>query len=179
MLGSDPACEKRVEPWTRRGRARFLAADLLEPGLEPRSFEVVLSYRLLPHVARWPALVATLARLARRAVIVDYPTRRSVNAIADLTFGLKRGVEKDTRPFTVFADAEIEGAFAANGFRRTGRAPQFLLPMALHRATGSAALARALEGAGRLSGLTRLLGSPVILRLEPDGERRVQGAARK
>lgn len=166
VLGSEPSCEKRVAPWTRTGRARFVAADLLEPGFEPRSFDLVLSYRLLPHVVRWPELVATLARLARRAVIVDYPTRRSVNAVADLAFGLKRGVEQDTRPFTVFGDAEIEGAFAANGFRKTGRAPQFLFPMALHRTTRSAALARALEGAGRLSGLTRLLGSPVILRVE-------------
>ena len=105
----------------------------------------MLAFRLLPHVVRWPELVATLARLARRAVIVDYPTRRSVNAVADLLFGLKKGVEKDTRPFTVFRDAEIEDAFAASGFRRTARRPQFLFPMALHRATGSAALARGLE----------------------------------
>jgi hypothetical protein len=110
--------------------------------------------------------------------VVDYPTRRSVNAVAELLFGLKQGVEKDTRPFTVFEDAEIERAFAAQGFRPTGRAPQVLVPRALHRATGSAPLARALEGAGRACGLTRLLGSPVILRLEPDEERRVQGADR-
>jgi 2-polyprenyl-3-methyl-5-hydroxy-6-metoxy-1,4-benzoquinol methylase len=166
VLGSDPVCERRVEPWTRSGRARFVAADLLEPGLPAQSFDVVLSYRLLPHVRSWPQLVAALSRLARRAVVVDYPTRRSVNAAAELLFGLKHGVEKDTRPFTVFDDAEVERAFAAHGFRPTGRAAQFLFPMALHRATRSAALARALEGSARACGLTRRLGSPVILRLE-------------
>lgn len=169
VLGSDPSCERRVREWTASGRARFLAADLLDPGLPARSFDVVLSYRLLPHATRVAELVATLCRLARRAVIVDYPSRRSVNAAADLLFGVKKGVERDTRPFRVFSDAEVEATFAAHGFRPTGRRPQFLFPMALHRATGSARLARLLEGAAGGTGLRRLFGSPVILRLEPGG----------
>jgi 2-polyprenyl-3-methyl-5-hydroxy-6-metoxy-1,4-benzoquinol methylase len=169
VLASDPACEARVREWTRSGRARFLAADLVAPGLPERAFDVVLSLRLLPHVRRVDAVVATLARLARRAVIVDYPTRRSVNAVSGLLFGWKRGVEGDTRPFRVFRDREIEEAFAAHGFEPTGRRPQFLAPMALYRALGSAGLARGLEGAARALGLTALLGSPVVSRLERRG----------
>jgi len=169
VLGSDPACESRVRGYTESGRARFLAGDLLAPPLPDGSFDVAVSYRLLPHVARWPELVAGLCRLARKAIVVDYPTRRSVNAGAAPFFGLKKGVEGDTRPFTVFADDEIAGAFASGGFAVTGRRPQFLLPMALHRALGSAALARGLEAAAAALGLTRLLGSPVILRLERRG----------
>jgi len=169
VIGSDASCEARVSEWTAAGHARFVAGDLMAPPFPERSWDVVLSYRLLPHVRRWPELVAALARLARRAVVVDYPTRRSVNAAAELLFGLKKGVEGDTRPFTVFSDAEIEGAFAARGFSPTGRRPQFFFPMALHRASGSAGLARALEGTARTLGLTRALGSPVILRLERRG----------
>jgi len=169
VLGSDPACEARVREWTGSGQARFVAADLLAPGLCDRSFDVALSLRLLPHVRRVPELVATLGRLARTAVIVDYPTRRSVNAVAGLFFGLKQGVEGDTRPFTVFSDREIETAFAAHGYSAGERRPQFLAPMALHRALGSAALARAIEGASEAVGLTAWLGSPVVLRLERRG----------
>jgi 2-polyprenyl-3-methyl-5-hydroxy-6-metoxy-1,4-benzoquinol methylase len=166
ILGSEPSCEARVREWTRSGRAAFLAGDLLDPGLADRSFDVVLSYRLLPHARRFEDLVATLARLAGKAVIVDYPTRRSLNAAADVFFGLKRNVERDTRPFRVFADEEVLGAFSRHGFRPTARRGQFLFPMALHRAAGSAGLARGLEAAASATGLTRLLGSPVILRLE-------------
>lgn len=169
VLGSEPACEARVREWTGSGRARFLASDLLAPELGERSFDVVLSLRLLPHVRRVGALVAALARLARLAVVVDYPTSRSVNAVSGLLFGLKRGVEGDTRPFTVFADREIESAFAAHGFSPSGRRPQFLAPMALYRALGSAGLARGLEGTAAALGLTRWLGSPVLLRLERRG----------
>jgi 2-polyprenyl-3-methyl-5-hydroxy-6-metoxy-1,4-benzoquinol methylase len=169
VLGSDASCEARLREWTAAGRARFVAGDLLAPPLPDRSFDVVLSYRLLPHVRRWPELVAGLARLARRAVIVDYPTRRSVNAAAFILFGLKKGVEGNTRPFAVFSDAEIEAAFAAHGFAPTGRRPQFFFPMALHRGLRSAGVARSLEGAAAALGMTRAFGSPVILRLERRG----------
>jgi len=169
VLGSSEACEARVREWTAAGRARFVAADLLAPGLEERGFDAVLSVRLLPHVRRVPELVASLARLARRAVVVDYPTRRSVNAVSGLLFGLKHGVEGDTRPFTVFSDREVEAAFAAHGFAASGRRPQFLAPMALYRALGSAGFARAVEGVAAAAGLTRALGSPVVLRLERRG----------
>ncbi len=169
VLGSDTSCEARVREWTATGRARFVAGDLLAPPIPDRSHDVVLSYRLLPHVRRWPELVAALSRLSRAVLLVDYPTRRSVNAAADFFFGLKKGVEGDTRPFSVFSDGEVERAFASHGFVRTGRRPQFFFPMALHRGLRSARLARALEGAASGLGLTRALGSPVILRLERRG----------
>jgi hypothetical protein len=69
----------------------------------------------------------------------------------------------------VFADAEIERAFAEHGFAPSGRSPQFFFPMALHRGLRSAGLARGLEGAASALGLVSTLGSPVILRLERRG----------
>ncbi len=169
VFGSREACGERIRPLVESGRASFRAGDLFHASWPDRAFDVVLSFRLLPHVARWPELVAELARLARRAVIVDYPTRRSVNAAAGALFSMKKGVEGDTRPFTVFRDAHVLSAFAAAGFAVTARRPQFLLPMALHRAMRMAPLSRVLEGGFRASGLTNVLGSPVILRLERRG----------
>jgi 2-polyprenyl-3-methyl-5-hydroxy-6-metoxy-1,4-benzoquinol methylase len=164
--GSDDSCARLLDPWLRDGRARFERADLLRSPWPDRAFDVVTCFRLLPHLRRWPELVAELARLARHAVVVDYPTRRSVNALSGRFFGLKKGVEGNTRPFTVFRDVEIEAAFRAHGLAASARRPQFLFPMALHRLHGSARLARLLEGAARALGLTRALGSPVILRLD-------------
>jgi SAM-dependent methyltransferase len=167
VVGSRSVCIERVRQLVDAGRARFETADLLHLPFPDRSFDVALSYRLLPHVARWPELVAELSRVARRAVVVDYPTQRSVNAVADPLFRLKKGVEGNTRPFAVFRDAQIEGAFAVSGFRPTARRPQFFWPMALHRGLGVLPLSRGLEAAAKVVGLRRALGSPVILRLEP------------
>lgn len=167
--GSRDVCRDRVREWVDHGRARFEVGNVLALPFSDRSFDVVLSYRLLPHVTQWAALVGELTRLATRAVIVDYPTRRSVNAVADAFFGLKKGVEGNTRPFTVFRDHDVEAAFVERGFQRTARRPEFFFPMALHRGLGTAPLSRALEGAADALGLTRGFGSPVILRLEPRG----------
>jgi 2-polyprenyl-3-methyl-5-hydroxy-6-metoxy-1,4-benzoquinol methylase len=167
VVGSDPSCVERVRSLVTAGRARFQAGDLVHLPFPDRSFDVALSYRLLSHVTRWPDLVAELCRVARRAVLVDYPTRRSVNALAGALFAAKKRVEGNTRPFAVFADTEIETAFAAHGFKVTARRPQFFWPMALHRGLGVAPLSRGLEGGAGLLGLRRALGSPVILRLEP------------
>jgi 2-polyprenyl-3-methyl-5-hydroxy-6-metoxy-1,4-benzoquinol methylase len=166
VVGSRPACADRVRDLVTAGRVRFETADLLHLPFEDRSFDVVLSFRLLPHVERWRDLVAELSRLARHAVIVDYPTRRSVNAVAEPLFSVKKGIEGNTRTFTVFADAEVKDAFVTHGFRKTARRPQFFWPMALHRALGRGSVSRGLEGATAVLGLRTLFGSPVILRME-------------
>ena len=166
VYGSTPVCAARLKPWLQAGQARFEHGDLLALPFADRSFDAVLCYRLLPHVGHWPELLAELCRVAGRAVVVDYPTRRSVNAVAEAFFGLKKRVEGDTRPYTVFDDAEVEGALRAHGFAPSGRFAQFFWPMALHRALRSAGLARALEGLAAALTLTRRFGSPVILRAE-------------
>jgi SAM-dependent methyltransferase len=169
VFGSAEVCRERVRDWVDAGHARFASGDLLRLPFPDASFDVAISYRLLPHVTLWPALVAELARVARRAVIVDYPTSRSVNVFSPLLFRLKKGMEKDTRPFTVFRDADLVAAFAARGFQATARRPQFFFPMAVHRAVGAIHVARALEAVARALGLVDAFGSPVILRLERSG----------
>jgi len=163
---SERACGEELREQVERGAVTFDAGDLLHGPWQDGAFDVVVSYRLLPHVVDWNALVAELCRLARRAVVVDYPTRRSLNALASIFFPLKKRVEGNTRPFTVFGDREIEEAFASQGFTVTARRGEFFLPMALHRALRLAGLSRVLESAARVVGLTRALGSPVILRAE-------------
>lgn len=166
VFGSPGACGERLRAFVDAGRARYEAGDLRRAPWGDRSFDVVLSFRLLPHVPDWRALVGELCRLAARAVVVDYPTARSVNAAAALLFGWKRAVEGNTRPFTVFGESEIRDAFSARRFLVTARRPEFFFPMALHRAHGRAPLARALEAAAGRARLTRALGSPVVLRAE-------------
>jgi len=169
VYGSAPSCAEGIAARLDGARARFQSGDLLHAPWPARSFDVVLAYRLLPHVSAWRELLGELCRLARRAVIVDYPTRRSVNAAAGALFAAKQTVEGDTRPFAVFGDRDVTHALAAHGFRPTARRPEFFFPMALHRALRTAALSRSLEKGARALRLDRALGSPVILRAEPRG----------
>jgi SAM-dependent methyltransferase len=166
IAGSSPVCEARLARSLAPGSYAFRVCDLLELPFAARSFDVVLAFRLLPHVARWQQLVAELCRVARHAVIVDYPDIRSVNVIGDRLLHVKKAVEEgNVRPFTCYSKGEILGAFGANGFGTPTFRPQFTVPMAVHRMLRSAGLSRAMEAAARGVGLTRRVGSPVIVRL--------------
>jgi SAM-dependent methyltransferase len=169
VYGSHDVCAARVRPWTENGRARFRSGSLERLGVTDREFDVVLSYRLLPHVERWRELVSELCRVAARAVLVDYPTRRSLNAVAGPLFEMKRGLEGNTRPFLVFADADVRAAFVASGFEPTAREPEFVMPMALHRADRRRRLVTARGGGVVAPRLAEGGGFAVILRAERRG----------
>lgn len=169
VLGSTEACGERVRALLDAGRARFRSGDLLRAPFASMSFDIVVCYRLLPHVEQWRALVAELCRLARWAVIADYPTTRSLNAFSERLFGWKKRVEGNTRPFRVFRDAELKQAFEAASFKLAARRPELFWPMAMHRALRAPVLSRELEGLASALGLTHRFGSPVIVRAEPRG----------
>jgi ubiquinone/menaquinone biosynthesis C-methylase UbiE len=166
VLGSDASCSERIRPWIERGACSFRTGDILSLPYPDRSFDAVLGFRLLPHVRNWRGLIGELCRVARRGVVADYASSRSINAVSKWTFRWKKRAEGNTRPFSVFAAGDVRSTFEAAGFRTTGHRPQFILPMVLHRKLRSRSLSEAIEAPARIAGLTRLLGSPVIVRAE-------------
>lgn len=166
VVGSDPVCAVRLEPWTASGRCRFEVANLRALPYPDRSFDAVVCFRLLSHSVSWNGLIAELCRIARRSVVLDYPSIRSANILSTRLFQLKRAIELNTRDFLLFSPSEIHTAFAESGFIVRKEHPQFLLPMVLHRWADRAALSRLAEAPGMLLGLTRWFGSPIIVRAD-------------
>ena len=169
VLGSRPACRERLDRMARRAgvEVAFERGDIERLPYGDGSFDLVVSFRLLPHVRRWRRLVAELCRVARHAVVVDYAPLVSGNLLTPLLFSLKKGIEKNTRRYLMFLEGEVREAFRAAGFHVTGRFDEFFVPMVVHRAVGRPAWSALVEGVSRRLGLTRLFGSPVILRAEP------------
>ena len=171
VTGSDAACACRLP---EDGSVDFRVADHLHVPYPDRSFDATISFRLLPHCGRWQALIAELCRCADHYVVVDYPTSQSLNVIADALFGLKKKVEKNTRPFTLFHHRDIKEAFAANGFRIVQRRAQFFWPMVIHRMLNRPGVSQALELLPRCLGATALLGSPIVLVAERVAQKQPQ-----
>lgn len=165
VLGSSEECRARIRAYLEAGQVAFKVGNILDMPYPDRAFDVVVSYRLLPHVTRWEEFLAEMARVARKAVVLDYPEARSINYLAPRLFRLKKRLEANTRRFTCFREAELLGIFEALGFRSAHRFPEFFLPMVLHRALKQPALSAAAERFFRLTGLTGLFGSPVILKV--------------
>jgi len=118
ITGSDDVCRSRPEQMLPAGSFRYRTCDSLQLPFADNEFDVVLSFRLLPHVEQWQRLVAELCRVANQLVIVDYPDIRSCNIFYRLLFRLKKSFEGNTRTYTMFTRAQIRQAFVANGFAR-------------------------------------------------------------
>lgn len=169
VLGSDDSCRKRISPLIESGACRFVVGNVVALPFPDQSFDVVISFRLLPHCTAWPQLIGELSRVARHMVIVDYPTSQGLNAIAPMFFGAKKKLEGNTREWRMFRRAEIDEEFARRGYILKKRAPQFFLPMVLHRTLKCRGLSAAMESVCRGLGLTHRWGSPVIAQYERIG----------
>ena len=166
VVGSDERCRERIAEWVAAGRCRFVVGNLIALPFPERSFDVALAFRLLPHCAAWPTLIAELCRVARCMVLVDYPTRESLNVLAPTLFGAKRRLEGNTRRWRLFRHAEVAAEFRKHGYACHARQGQFFLPMVLHRVLHCRPLSVRLEALATRLGLTARWGSPVIVRMD-------------
>ncbi len=161
VTGSAAVCRERLGPG--------FAFEVCDPGRLPfpdRGFDVVVAVRMLTHLERWREALAEMCRVARRAVIVDYPDTRSFNRLYAGLFAWKKAFEGNTREFHCFRPGEVTAEFARHGFGRPAARRQLFVPMVVHRAVGRAGFSRGIERASGLLGLTRALGSPVVLRAQ-------------
>ena len=166
VLGSDDECGRNLRELHGKRDCQFVCGDLLHMPFEDAQFDLVVSVRLLSHTEAWQVLMRELCRVARRAVVIDYPSVTGLNALTPLLFGMKKALEGNTRTYTSFSRADIAAALSATPFDVTREIKQFFLPMVLHRAMRAAAPVRWAEGIARGVGLTALFGSPVILRAD-------------
>ncbi len=165
VLGSSEACRNRIQELTDKRLCEYMLGNIIELPYQDKTFDIVISFRLLPHVTKWEKLIKELTRVARRAVIIDYPSKRSINFFSPSLFRFKKSLEKNTRPFTLFSESELLGIFKLCNFICAERYPEFFLPMVLHRVLKSPGFSSSTEKLCRFCGLTNLFGSPVVLKM--------------
>lgn len=166
VLGSNSFAFDQVKGVAPSLNIELKTGSLLELPFPDKSFDFVICFRILSHMSQWELLMSEMCRIARQGVIVDYPTTKSANLFVPALFSVKKGIEKNTRQYRLFKDREIYSAFEKNGFRVATRKPQFFLPMVLHRIGKLPRLSRQLEHYAKIFGLTKTLGSPIILRAD-------------
>jgi 2-polyprenyl-3-methyl-5-hydroxy-6-metoxy-1,4-benzoquinol methylase len=149
-----------------RARVTFLRGDAHGLRFDDRAFDSVVCLRVLMHTPDWRQSLAELCRLARRSVVFDYPALRSAAALQAAARRVAYAAGVRTEAYRVFSDREIRSTLAAAGFSVRGAHRQFVLPIALHKALGSAAVTTRVEGVLAAVGLQRLLGSPVTVLAE-------------
>jgi len=165
--GSASSCAGRIQDLRQSGRCEFIESSMFAIPVADREYPTVVCIRLITHCDEWQNLIGELCRVAGKRIIIDYPSARSLNAlVSGKIFAFKKKLEGNTRTWRLFSHRELSDEFAKHGFSCTCDKKQFFLPMVLHRTLRRPAISALLEGICRILGLTRLLGSPVIMLLE-------------
>jgi len=145
---------------------RFEVGDAHAIGFGARSFDVAVSLRVLMHTPRWRQCIGELCRVADKAVVLDYPSARSVALVESIVRKLLHPLGLSSEPYRVFLDGAIRRELERHGFRITAVHRQFVLPIAVHKAVGSRRFTELSEqGLARL-GMLGLFGSPVTIYAE-------------
>ena len=164
ILGSDPVCGERPRKLLAGRAVEYATGDIINPPFVDGSFDVVLAFRLMAHVRDWPGMLRGLCRVARYAVVIDFATPMSVNAVSGLFFGAKKKIEGNTRPFALQRRGHVQRIFAQWGYSHFRHIGQFVAPMAVHRAMQKPGVSKVVEAVAHGLGLGYCLGSPVVLR---------------
>jgi ubiquinone/menaquinone biosynthesis C-methylase UbiE len=170
VLGSGPEIPPLIAAQVSLGQVSYRQGNLLKLPYADNTFDAAISFRMLAHLDDWRGHIAELCRVSRQVVVVDFPSSRSVNTLAEKLFFLKQAVETNTRKYQLFDEAELNQVFVAQGFHPVFRAPQYFFPMALYRAIRVAPVAKAMEWCAHKLGFGRAYGSPVIAAFRPDSE---------
>lgn len=165
VTGSADVCREKLDRLLPSASFEYLTCDMLNLPFEDNNFDVVLAFRLLPHVNQWQKLISEMCRVSRNIIIFDYPDIRSFNFLYKMLFNVKKAVEVNTRPFRLFNRREVAKEFARHGFNEPIYKPEFFCPMVIHRVLKSVLLSRSLEWIFHWLGLTYFFGSPVILKV--------------
>ena len=146
-----------------RVRVTFIRGDAHGLALDDGAFDAVVCLRVLMHTPDWRRSLSELCRVARHSVVFDYPALASAAALQAAARRVAHAGGVRTEAYRVFSDRAIRDALASAGFRVRGVHRQFVLPIAFHKAIGSASATTRIERMLAAVGLRRLLGSPVTV----------------
>ena len=166
VVGSEDICKKRLNKFLDPNSFKYESCNLLNLPFDNKSFDIATCFRLLTHEENWRIQIAELCRVAKTAIIIDYPDIRSFNVFYKLLFKIKKKYEGNTRTFRNFSRKELIEEFKKNGFTNPKFKAEFFLPMVIHRALKNVKLMSLLEKIFSFLGLTKYFGSPIILMVE-------------
>ena len=143
-----------------------LLGDIQELSFQPRSFDGVVSSRVLMHLIDWKAALAQLCNICDGAIVIDFPSTYSLAAMGPLTRRILRLVGLKAQGYHSVTAGEVKRELEKNGFRVTHVYKCYFLHIGLHRLLRNPALSMKLEKLFGALGLRQLLGAPVVIGAE-------------
>ena len=153
----------REKSWLQGIPLDLIRSDAHVLPFQDRTFDAVVSFRMLMHVVDWTRAVGEICRVSRRWVMIDFPPRCGFAGLAPFIHPIRRKLDPTYQPYRVFSMKEIGQALEKEGFYPVNVRKHLVLPFGLHRLIGSVRMTEFIETGFRRMGLTDVLGAPVTL----------------
>ncbi len=145
------------------GKLRFERGDAHALPLADRGVDGAVCLRVLMHTPDWRRCLGELCRVSRSRIVFDFPAAVSAAAVQAAARRAAHAVGMKTEPYRVMRARAVRAELRRHGWRVRAEHRQFVLPIAFHKAIGSARVTRGLERALAATGALRAFGSPVTI----------------
>jgi hypothetical protein len=129
--------------------------------------DVVVALRLIPHVIDEGTLLLQMVRLAKKGLIFDFASTQGLNGLSKLAFGIKKKIEKNTRPYFNHSPLAIKKTLESQHCLEIEFSGQFVFPMGLHRALKNVPASKLIESIARP--VRDIWGNPIICGAKVNG----------
>jgi SAM-dependent methyltransferase len=144
----------------------FREGDAHALAFPDHAFDASVCLRMLMHVPDWRRALSELCRVTAHRLVFDYPALGSTAALQAAWRRAAHAAGRNVEAYRVFRGGDVSRELGRHGFRITADHKQFVLPIAFHKAVGSAGFTRRLEGMLASAGMLRIAGSPVTIAAE-------------
>lgn len=141
-------------------------ADALQLPFNDKSFDSVVSSRVLMHLFDWKQGIREFCRVSSNEVIMDFPPLSGFTFFIPFINKFKKLFYKNSRPYNVFSMKSIKNEFERHDFQVVSSKRLFFLPIAIHRAINNVGLSRQIENLFERIGLIKLFGGPLIIKAQ-------------
>jgi ubiquinone/menaquinone biosynthesis C-methylase UbiE len=144
----------------------FVVCDAHFLCFRDRAFDAVISSRVLMHLTNWKRCVTELCRVSAKSVVIDFPHLCSFTAVERIYRRIKRAMCESVQTYRSFSIRTVVREFEKSGFSALRAERLFSLPIFIHRRINIPTMTTKLERVLRRVGLTKIFGSPVMLRVD-------------
>jgi len=129
-----------------------------------RTFDCVVSSRLLMHLIDWKKGIKEICRISKKELVIDFPANLSFASLDILFKRIKRFFLPETQVYNKYSIGDVAKEIKKNGFQVVQTRKEFFMPLIFHRWFNHPEISNKIEKLFRNFYITELFGNPVTIK---------------
>lgn len=141
-----------------------IVCDAQQICFKDETFDCVISSRLLMHLADSRKGISELSRVSSGTLIFDFPAFVSSSAIHSMSRIIKNSIKARAQTYNTFLIKDVGSELESHNFTIMKLRRQFSIPIYIHRRINSPGFSEKIEKFIGKIGISRLVGSTVVIK---------------